>query len=180
MLNWVAFEYCTIIDNVTGNKTLKLCQYELDDRDWDIVKDLLQVLKNVTLFFSQDDIVTITNVVPTMDQLDAMLSSSATTPLVPVVKHALTFACQLMDKYYSKTDLSNVYCISMVLHPQLKLKYFQQHAWEKDWIQTAEGIVRDELQILESLAIAIRFHASSCTFCVLILLSTLLLTSHLA
>ncbi|KAI9452712.1 hypothetical protein F5148DRAFT_985885 [Russula earlei] len=140
----VTFEYCTIIDNVTGNKMLKLHQYELDDRDWDTVKDLLWVLKNVTLFFSQDDIVTITNVVPTMDQLDAMLSSSATTPLVPAVKHALTFVCQLMDKYYSKTDLSNVYHIAMVLHPQLKLKYFQQHAWEKEQIQTAEEIIRDK------------------------------------
>jgi Zn-dependent M16 (insulinase) family peptidase len=28
-----------------------------------------------------------------------------------------------------------------VLHPQLKLKYFQQHGWEQEWIKTAEGIV---------------------------------------
>jgi hypothetical protein len=41
----VAFNYCTIIDNMTGNKMLKLCQYELDDEDWEVVKDLLQVLK---------------------------------------------------------------------------------------------------------------------------------------
>ncbi|KAF8238235.1 hypothetical protein L208DRAFT_1212594, partial [Tricholoma matsutake] len=100
--------------------------------------------KDTTLFFSQDDAVTIANVVPTMDRIDAMLSSLAMTPLVPAIKHTLTFACQLMDKYYSKTDLLNVYCIAMVLHPQLKLKYFQQHGWEKDWIKTAEGIVRDE------------------------------------
>jgi hypothetical protein len=121
--------------------------------------------KDTTLFFSQDDAVTIANMVPTMDWIDTMLSSSATTPLAPAVKHALTFACQLMDKYYSKMDLSNVYHIAMgmyssifftyilsqlmrqsfaVLHPQLKLKYFQQHRWEKDWIKTAERIIRDE------------------------------------
>ncbi|KAF8238215.1 hypothetical protein L208DRAFT_1076278, partial [Tricholoma matsutake] len=143
----VTFDYCIVIDNVTGNKTLKLHQYELDDGDWEVVKDLLQVLKmykDATLFFSQDDAVTITNVVLMMDRIDAMLSRSAMTPLASAVKHALTFACQLMDKYYSKTDLSNVYHITMVLHPQLKLKYFQQHGWEKDWIKTAEGIVRDE------------------------------------
>ena len=69
--------------------------------------------KDTTVFFSQDSAVTIANVVPTMDQIDAMLSSSARAPLAPGVKHALTFACQLMDKYYSKTDLSNVYCIAM-------------------------------------------------------------------
>ena len=27
---------------------------------------------------------------------------------------------------------------------QLKLKYFQQCNWQKDWIDTAETIVRDE------------------------------------
>ena len=69
--------------------------------------------KDATLFFSQDNVVTIANVVPTMDRIDDMLSSSAKTPLHPAVKHALTFARKLMDKYYSKTDLSNVYRITM-------------------------------------------------------------------
>jgi hypothetical protein len=33
-----------------------------------------------------------------------------------------------------------------VLYLQLKLKYFQQHGWMKDWIKTAEGIIRDEFE----------------------------------
>ena len=41
----VALDYRAVIDNVTGNKALKLCQFELDDGDWEVVKDLLQVLK---------------------------------------------------------------------------------------------------------------------------------------
>jgi len=41
----VAFDYHIVINNMTGNKTLKLCQYELDDGDWEVVKDILQVLK---------------------------------------------------------------------------------------------------------------------------------------
>jgi hypothetical protein len=69
--------------------------------------------KNATIFFSQDNAITIPNVVPMMDQIDTMLSSSATTPLAPAIKHTLTFVCQLMDKYYSKTDLLNVYRIAM-------------------------------------------------------------------
>jgi hypothetical protein len=36
--------------------------------------------------------------------------------------------------------------LPIVLHPQLKLKYFQQHGWEKEWISTAEEIVRDEFK----------------------------------
>ena len=33
---------------------------------------------------------------------------------------------------------------SLVLHLQMKLKYFQQHRWSKAWIDTAEEIVREE------------------------------------
>lgn len=32
----------------------------------------------------------------------------------------------------------------MVLHPGLKLEYFQQHKWEEDWIETAENLTREE------------------------------------
>jgi hypothetical protein len=68
-----------------------------------------------------------------------MISRNPT--LSPSMKHALSFAQMIMDKYYSKTDLSNVYWIVMgmssdvfmfhlsllVLHPQMKLEYFKQH-----------------------------------------------------
>ena len=42
-----------------------------------------------------------------------MLQESMSEPLVPAVKHALKFAGRVMNKYYSKTDLSNVYWIAM-------------------------------------------------------------------
>ena len=44
MLN-VAVEYRKVIDEITANKALKMRQYELDDEGWDIIKDLLRVLK---------------------------------------------------------------------------------------------------------------------------------------
>jgi len=44
MLN-VAVEYREVIDDITANKSLKLQQYKLDDKGWDIIKDLLHVLK---------------------------------------------------------------------------------------------------------------------------------------
>ena len=61
--------------------------------------------KEVTLFFSQDAIATIAHVIPTMDRINMMLSSSSTKPLLPSIKHTLSFAQKIMDKYYSKTDL---------------------------------------------------------------------------
>ncbi|KAI0279785.1 hypothetical protein BC826DRAFT_869450, partial [Russula brevipes] len=139
-----AIEYREVIDDITANKSLKLQKYELDDDDWDILKDLVHMYKEATVFFSRDDISTIAHVIPTMDRIDAMLKDSALEPLCPSVKCTLSFARKHMDKYYSKTDLSNVYRIAMVLHPQLKLKYFQQHGWSKLWVNTAENIVREE------------------------------------
>ena len=79
-----------------------------------------------------------------MDRIDSLLNDNTTEPLSSSVKHALVFARNSINKYYSKTDLSNVYRIAMVLHPQLKLKYFQQHGWTQEWMRTAETLVREE------------------------------------
>jgi len=74
---------------------------------------LCQIYKDATLFLFQDQVSTITNVIPTMDRIDSLLSDAATELLSSSVKHMLTFACKSINKYYSKTDLSNVYHIAM-------------------------------------------------------------------
>ena len=68
--------------------------------------------KEGTIFFSQDSVATITHVIPTMDWINTMLSSCSVELLSPSVKH-VSFAWKIMDKYYSKMDLSNVYQIAM-------------------------------------------------------------------
>jgi hypothetical protein len=35
-------------------------------------------------------------------------------------------------------------CTQQVLHPGLKLEYFRQHDWEKEWVDQAETLVREE------------------------------------
>jgi hypothetical protein len=74
---------------------------------------LSQIYKDATLFFSQDQVSTIANGIPTMDLIDSLLSDAATEPLSSSVKHVLTFTHKSINKYYSKTDLSNVYRITM-------------------------------------------------------------------
>ncbi|KAJ7831096.1 hypothetical protein B0H13DRAFT_1582379, partial [Mycena leptocephala] len=49
-----------------------------------------------------------------------------------------------MNKYYSATDMSNVYRIAMVLHPSLKLEYFKSRKWADTWIATAKDLVSEE------------------------------------
>ena len=41
----MAFDYCLAINNITGNKNLKLRKYELDDNNWEIISNLIRVLK---------------------------------------------------------------------------------------------------------------------------------------
>jgi hypothetical protein len=74
---------------------------------------ICQVYKDATLFFSQDSVETIAHVIPTMDHINKLLHNSDADPLNPSVKAALKFAHKSMDKYYSKTDMSNVYQIAM-------------------------------------------------------------------
>ena len=131
----MAYRFRPAIDDITADKSLKLRKYELDDDDWKVIGDLIRVLKvcfsfnheikyysvnflfkiykDATLFFSQDTVSSITNVIPTMDRIDALLSDVPAEPLSQSVKHALTFARKSINKYYSKTDLSNVYRIAM-------------------------------------------------------------------
>ncbi|KAG1820756.1 hypothetical protein EV424DRAFT_1322653, partial [Suillus variegatus] len=64
------------IDRITADKSLKLCKYELDNKDWGIIKDLVAVLETytkATLFFSQDS-ASIAAVIPAMDKLDCHLN----------------------------------------------------------------------------------------------------------
>jgi hypothetical protein len=64
------------------------------------------------LFFSHDSAATIAHVIPSMDQINTMFHDAGTMVLTPSVRHALIFAHKLLNKYYSKTDLSNVYHVA--------------------------------------------------------------------
>jgi hypothetical protein len=75
-----------------------------------------------------------------MDRVDELLVEGSESRLHSAVKAAMALARQTMNKYYSKTDLSEVYRLSMgmfflitmlstnvhtvVLHPGMKLDYF--------------------------------------------------------
>ncbi|TFK48644.1 hypothetical protein OE88DRAFT_1605098, partial [Heliocybe sulcata] len=123
-----------------GDKSLKLWQYELEEDDWDIIADLvrvLQIFKTATLFFSQDTVASIANVIPTMDMIDKMLTRRDGHSYHPAIPPAMQLAKATINCYYSCTDDSDVYQIAMVLHPGLKLEYFRKHDWEPEWIATA-------------------------------------------
>ena len=86
-------------------------------------------------------------VIPAMDIIDDRLDdNSHDEDLHPSIRQAVKLGKKILNKYYSKTDLSNAYRIAMVMHPTHKLAYFKKAGWETAWIKTAEELVREEFQ----------------------------------
>jgi len=46
-----AIKYCTAIDAMTANKSVKLWKFELDDEEWTIAEDLVAVLLVSIVFY---------------------------------------------------------------------------------------------------------------------------------
>ncbi|KAJ7923914.1 hypothetical protein B0H13DRAFT_1588163, partial [Mycena leptocephala] len=132
-----AVKYEAVIDAITGDKSIRaLRDYELELEEWRIIKDLVKVLKDATLFFSREDISSIANVIPIMDTIDKHLTRGSATNTIPTitelaasphlqltllpddqlhssVKMALLLAKKKMNQYYANTDESNIYRIAM-------------------------------------------------------------------
>ncbi|KAG2738578.1 hypothetical protein P692DRAFT_201673926, partial [Suillus brevipes Sb2] len=116
---------------------------ELTDREWAILEQLRDILKDATLFFSRST-PNLATVIPAMDLIDETLTThSMNRQLLPSIRVAAGLAKKTLNRYYELTDSSEVYRIAMVLHPRHKLAYFKRANWEQQWIDTAETLVRN-------------------------------------
>ncbi|KAF8256681.1 hypothetical protein EI94DRAFT_1488774, partial [Lactarius quietus] len=113
-------------------------KHELVPVEWKIAGELCDVLQIRTLSLS--------TVIPAMNHIDKVLATSSDSPnqFNLAIRAALAIGKKAMNRYYDKTDQSEVYRISMVLHPRHKLEYFKKQKWEVPWIQDAREIVRRE------------------------------------
>ncbi|KIK15264.1 hypothetical protein PISMIDRAFT_115423 [Pisolithus microcarpus 441] len=82
-------------------------------------------------------------VIPAMDYIDEIFTMTMLDDmrLDPSIRAAVGLAKRTLNKYYSLTDMSDLYHIAMVLHPHHKLEYFRQVKWEADWIKMAGELV---------------------------------------
>jgi hypothetical protein len=135
-----ALQYQTVLQAITGNIDLDLCQYELDWEEWrnacqlhDVLKVchifLLftigfncysKVFKDVTMFFSQGQL-NINSFIPAMDYLDQQLTTGAlNTRYSEAIKAMISVGKKTLNQYYDMTDQSEIYCIAMgkfIVHP---------------------------------------------------------------
>ncbi|KAF9541913.1 hypothetical protein CPC08DRAFT_650423 [Agrocybe pediades] len=141
MLEFI-LEYRKVIERFTADRKNDIRELELFDDEWEVVKQLSEVLKHATLFFSRAK-ANIANVIPTMDHINDSFTSKANDPnYSPAIRAALGLAKKTLNRYYSRTDDSEAYRIAMILHPQYKMQYFKDAKWEDSWVSTAEHLLR--------------------------------------
>ena len=127
-----ALEYHAAIKQITGEVDMKLCDYEMSSEEWDVASELCEVLKvcllylllfslmsrqifkDATLFFSRDGTLSLTTVIPAMDYIDKVLVSNATNNNFSLsIQAALSMGKKTLNRYYSKTDDSELYRIAI-------------------------------------------------------------------
>ncbi|KIJ35363.1 hypothetical protein M422DRAFT_180814, partial [Sphaerobolus stellatus SS14] len=103
----------------------------------------LQVFNKATLRMSQADTALLHQVIPVIDMIRTALENiTSNDKLMFVVRHAARNGFQIIDKYYSLTDNSEMYRVAMIMHPSYKTAYFDKMKWEATWKTTAVDIVR--------------------------------------
>ena len=78
-----------------------------------LLQSASQVFKDATLFFSRST-PNLATVIPAMDHIDELLSTnSLNAKYEPSIRAALGIAKKTLNRYYDKTDSSEVYRIAM-------------------------------------------------------------------
>jgi hypothetical protein len=136
-----------LISTFLDSSSNSLTEYILTDNEWAAVQDMvsaLKILKDATEFFSSNS-PNISAVIPAMDSIDEALANGVIGDrnLLAPLQHALSIGKQTLNKYYELTDASDIYCMSMILHPSYKLTYFRRLHWLDEWVDNAVRITRE-------------------------------------
>lgn len=123
--------YKVAVNKITANKSLKLRRYELNGDDWDIIEDLVSILKIchchlliytlLTLIHrstkkphsSSHKTASIAAVIPAMDKLNNHLNSHTQWPYHPAIQAAMRLSNNKIIQYYPMTSLLSAYQIVM-------------------------------------------------------------------
>ncbi|XP_006455430.1 hypothetical protein AGABI2DRAFT_75325, partial [Agaricus bisporus var. bisporus H97] len=114
-----AKRYQKAFDVLTAECGLKLRKFEMEQAQPQYFNTSLGSIEILlkqysTLLFSCSETSNITLVVPSMDHLDQVLATSIVlTKYNEGIQKAIHFGKQTLNKYYSRTDSSTVYRISM-------------------------------------------------------------------
>ncbi|KAF8606333.1 hypothetical protein BDV93DRAFT_437625, partial [Ceratobasidium sp. AG-I] len=95
----------------------------------------------VTNTLSQAGVPMMADVIVHYDGLNCEYSEMCLDTQLPLwIRQAANRRRQVLNKYYKKTNESELYRLAMLLHPSMRIHYFKAAGWEKDWIDTAVEI----------------------------------------
>lgn len=141
-----SLKYRPAIDAMTAMRDLDLRKYELTPEEWGIAKELRVILevyfcacfpfhlssltsfpkifKDATLFFSRGT-PNLATVIPAMDHIDKVLATKSDSARFSLpICTALAIGKNTVNRYYNKTDHSEVYRITMSKYFPLFFNFF--------------------------------------------------------
>ncbi|KIM56445.1 hypothetical protein SCLCIDRAFT_132648, partial [Scleroderma citrinum Foug A] len=110
----VAIDYGVGIDAITDKVRLGLSSYVLDEHEWDLLRQVQDILKDAMLYFLRS-MPNLAMVILAMDYIDSVFTTGLLNEehLDPAICATLGLAKHTLNKYYSSTDLSKLYRIAM-------------------------------------------------------------------
>lgn len=134
-----ALKHRKLVNAITSNQELEIKEFRLTEEEWGLVENLknvlkvclsflsfdhlaplitvdglVQVFKRLTVAFSSDRVPTIADVIPAYDAMDAVLEADAANTKYPdSIRVALALARRTLNRYYARTDLSDIYRVAM-------------------------------------------------------------------
>ncbi|GBC19616.2 zinc finger BED domain-containing protein RICESLEEPER 2-like [Rhizophagus irregularis DAOM 181602=DAOM 197198] len=125
----------------------ELQNFELSDDEWNRIDEVVSVLMifiHTTNVMSSAKYPMLSSVVPLYNYLideleDYCESHDSSSDIVIATKAGI----EKLERYYAKTDDTNMYTVATVLDPRLKLSYYEDHKWKQNFINFAKETVLD-------------------------------------
>ncbi|KAF8991138.1 hypothetical protein BDQ17DRAFT_1255194, partial [Cyathus striatus] len=148
-----------VIEQLTGNSINKLQQFRLSERQWELAREVEEVLllfQTFTKLFSTEEVPLIVDALPELEHIQqSLVSVKQDTGAADVIRVAGQAALLVLEKCSIFTNDCDVYLIAIVMCPDCKLKWFKNNGrrpseirdiktavigcWEKKYAPDGEG-----------------------------------------
>ncbi|KAF8596056.1 hypothetical protein BDV93DRAFT_455583 [Ceratobasidium sp. AG-I] len=97
-----------------------------------------QPLQVVTEILSRAGVLMLADIIVHYNVFNTKYTKMCNNKKLPVYqRHAANRGRMLFNKYYQKTDESEMYCLAIFMHPSMCMMYLTASGWQPSWITTA-------------------------------------------
>lgn len=123
------------VPNLKPPKTYSV--FKLTDGEWqllELIRDALQEPAAACQTFSHSSRPTVYRAFPVIEFMQTKWEQMAANPKYAIISQALNAGLDNLRKWYRTLDNSNMYFISLVLDPRIKMAYFRRQ-WEQEYLE---------------------------------------------